>query len=267
MKLKNILLINIISILLINNLLADSLEISLSNIKFNYKEYNNGKVLDSESSYFNNIHSYFNDIPGINIKYTKNIGKFIFNTNFEYNKGTTLYQGSTWSGVPLSFTENNVYLYNFNIINKYSLLKNNILHKKYNFYFLGGLGYRFWNRGTNGKDGDYNEQYKWLYYLLGAETNIQLNKKFIIGLQTYYQRAINPKMKAYLGSGVTYNLGTTSGYRISVPIKYKLKKNYGIVLRYTYDYWKINKSNIKYINILNSTTSNQYFNIGFYYNF
>jgi len=258
-----------LSVVVSCTLLASSLEVTLSTLKFNYKEYISGGVLDSENSSFSDLH-------GVNIRYIKKIGKFILNPNFEYNEGVTHYNGATWGGVPLYMIENNVYLYNLNIICKYNLLEDKVSTKKYNFYVLSGLGYRFWNRGKSNYAYDYKEQYKWPYYLLGGETNIQFNSKFTIGLQAYYQEAISPKMKAYLGSGVTYNLGRTSGYRISIPIKYALKKNYGIVLRYTYDYWKINKSNIKYINILNSTietyepdskTNNQYFNIGFYYNF
>jgi len=258
-----------LTIVLSSVLLASSLEVTLSTLKFNYKEYNSGGELDSENNSFSDLH-------GINIKYTKNIGKFILNPNFEYNEGITHYNGATWSGIPLSLTKNNVYLYNLNIICKYNLLEDKISTEKYNFYVLGGLGYRFWNRGKNNYSGDYKEQYKWPYYLLGGETNIQLNSKFTIGLQAYYQKAISPKMKAYLGAGVTYNLGRTSGYRISVPIKYKLKKNYGIIFRYTYDYWEINKSNIQnvilhgvstYLYEPDSKTYNQYFNIGFYYIF
>lgn len=258
-----------LSVVVCGILLADSLEVTLSTLKFNYKEYNSGKVLDSENSSFS-------DLPGINIKFTKKIGKFILNPNFEYNRGTTHYNGATWGGTPLSLTKHNVYLYNLNLIGKYNLLEDKISTGKYNLYILGGLGYRFWNRSKSNYAGDYKEQYKWPYYSLGGETNIQFNSKFTIGLQAYYQKAINPKMKAYLGSGTTYNLGRTNGYRISIPVKYALKTNYGIVFRYTYDYWKINKSDIKNITLYGSSiptqepdskTKNQYFNIGFYYNF
>ncbi len=250
-------------------LLANSLEITLSTLKFNYKEYSSGKVVDSVNSSFNNL-------PGINIKFTKKIGKFILNPNFEYNRGITHYSGSTWGGTPIFLTSHNVYLYNLNLIGKYNLFGNKTSIRKHNLYIMGGLGYRFWNRGKSDYTGDFNEQYKWAYYLLGGETKIQFNNKFTIGLQACYQKAINPKMKAYLGSGVTYNLGKTDGYRISIPVKYALKTNYGIVFRYTYDYWKINKSDIKNVTIFgvsvstwepNSKTKNQYFNIGFYYNF
>ncbi len=250
-------------------LLANSLEVTLSTLKFNYKELSSGKVLDSENSSFGKL-------PGININFTKKIGKFILNPNFEYNRGTTHYNGATWGGTPLSLTKHNVYLYNLNLIGKYNLFGDKTSTKKYNLYIMGGLGYRFWNRGKSDYIGDYNEQYKWAYYSLGGETKIQFNNKFTIGLQACYQKAINPKMKSYLGSGATYNLGKTDGYRISIPIKYALKTNYGIAFRYTYDDWKINKSDIKNVTIYgtstptyepDSKTKNQYFNIGFYYNF
>jgi hypothetical protein len=251
-------------------LLADSINVSLSSLKFNYKEYDSSaNVLDSRSSSFS-------DLYGIHIRYTKNIGKFILNPNIEYNRGNTKYNGSTWDGTPLSLTEHNEYLYNINLIGKYNLFEDKTSIGKGKVYMLGGLGYRFDNRGKSDYSGDYDEQYKWAYYMIGGEINDKFNK-FSIGLQAYYQKAINPKMKAYLGSGATYNLGKTDGYRISIPIKYALKTNYGISFRYIYDYWKITKSDTQNITCSDGTivptyepdskTKNQYLNIGFYYNF
>jgi hypothetical protein len=185
-------------------LLADSINVSLSSLKFNYKEYDSSaNVLDSRSSSFS-------DLYGIHIRYTKNIGKFILNPNIEYNRGNTKYNGSTWDGTPLSLTEHNEYLYNINLIGKYNLFEDKTSIGKGKVYMLGGLGYRFDNTGKSDYSGDYDEQYKWAYYMIGGEINDKFNK-FSIGLQAYYQKAINPKMKAYLGSGATYNLGKTDG--------------------------------------------------------
>jgi len=259
----------LLSVVISGFLMADSLEVSLSGLKFNYKEYSSsGNVLDSESSSFNNLY-------GINVRYSKEIGKFILNPNFEYNRGTTHYNGSTWGGTSLSLTEHNVYLYNLNLIGKYSLFDDNTKLGTGKLYVLGGVGYRLWNRGTSDYNGDYDEQYKWPYFLVGGEINDRFHS-INIALQAYYQQAINPKMKSYLGSGATYNLGKTYGYRVSIPIKYALKTNYGIVFRYIYDYWKISKSDIQNINLYNKTiatyepdskTKNQYINVGFYYNY
>ena len=248
--------------------MADTIELSLSGLKLNYKEYISGKVTDSESGSFDELY-------GINIKFEKRIGKFILNSNFEYNRGETTYTGSSWGGNPLSFKNKNVYIYNFNFVNKYSLFDDNTKLGIGKLYVLGGVGYRFWNRGTSNYNGDYDEQYKWPYFLVGGEINDRFHS-INIALQAYYQQAVNPKMKAYLGNGVTYNLGKTYGYRISLPIKYKLKSNYGIVFTYIYDYWKISKSDIQNINLYNKTittyepdskTKNQYLNIGFYLNY
>ena len=247
--------------IMITFLLSSQLEISTSGLKFNYKEYKTGSILDSENSSFT-------DLRGINIKYTKKIKKFIFNSNIEYNEGITNYTGSSWDGNSLFFTNKDVYIYNLNLIIKYNVFSSN-------FFILGGLGYRYWNRGISDYEGDYNEEYKWEYYLIGSDINKNINK-FNIGFKCYYQKAINPNMIAYFNNKVTYNLGNTFGYRISFPIKYKLNNKYGIIFRYIYDYWKINKSDIVIINLggreyetyePNSKTKNQFLNVGFYYNF
>jgi len=261
---KKILILSIVNCILFGT----SLEVSLSGLNFNYKEYMSNDILDSENSLFS-------DLYGINLRYIKNIKHSDLNLNLEYNRGVTHYKGITWQGSPLSLTENNVYIYNLSIIGNLNLWKNKILKQRRYLYISGGFGYRFWNRGTTTYIDDYNEQYKWLYYLLGVKTTLCFNN-FVTELQVYYQRAFDPKIKSYLGRKFTYNLAKTDGYRIIVPVRYILKDNYGIVFKYIHDYWKIRKGNTQniilsgssvYIYEPNSRTMNNYLNIGFYYNF
>jgi hypothetical protein len=258
---KKVLFFSIVTAICLN---AANIEMLFSTLKFNYKEYGNSGVLDSESSKFN-------DIKGIDFSINQYFNKNKITLNLEYNRGETHYNGTTWGGAPLSLTRNNAYLYNTNLIFNYFIFNDKTDFGEGNLYLSGGFGYRYWNRGKSDYSGDYNEKYKWSYYLIGFNANENFSK-IDFDINFYYQRAISPKMDADLFGGITYDLGKTDGYRFEFPIRYHLSKNYGLMAKYIYDYWKINKSTPVIINNLityepESKTKNQYINIGFYYNF
>jgi len=239
---------------------SNSVEVMLSSLKFNYKEYVNSTYLDGDSSSFSKM-------LGLKVSLTQKIKKFKLDEKFEYNRGETHYDGSTWGGTPLSLTKKNVNLLNAKLIASYLMMDDETSLGSGQFYLSAGLGYRRWNRGKSDYVGDYNEKYYWPYYLVGANIDETFGKVGL-GIGYYYHKAINPKMKADLNGGNTYDLGKTSGYRIVVPLKYKIAQNYGVLLEYVYDYWKINKSNIiDGTYEPDSKTKNQYLNMGFYYNF
>jgi len=244
------------------------IETSFSSLKFNYKEYQGSQVLDRESSDFF-------DLPGIDLSLYKDFEKYSIKLDVEYNRGSTNYDGSTWGGTPLHYKEKNSYLWNSKLLLGYLLGVDDTSLGYGKLYINAGLGYRFWNRGKSNYAGDYNEQYKWGYYLIGASINENFNI-FDFNINLYYHKAISPTMKSDLGNGNTYNLGSVSGYRFELPFRYHLNKNYGILIKYIYDYWKINKSDIKNVTIGTSSvptyepdskTKNQYINVGFYYNY
>lgn len=244
---------------------ADNLSLSISGLKFNYKEYNKGQVIDSESSKFN-------DLVGINFFYQYDINKnYKLDTLIEYNRGKTKYKGATWGGSPLKYNEKNVYLFNTNLNIESLWLTDVTEYAKGDLYLIGGIGYRHWNRGKSNYSGDYNEKYYWSYYRIGLKEDIFV-ASFKTSLGFYYHKAINPKMKADLFGKTTFDLGKTYGYRFAFPIIYMLNKNYGIKIKYIYDYWKINKSNVIVKNGVamiepDSKTRNQYINFGIFYKF
>jgi len=244
-------------------------DLLFSTLNFNYKEYKNSQVLDSESSKFT-------DLPGVDAKLTHSFNKYKISLNIEYNKGSTTYKGATWGGTPLRNREKNVYLINSKMMFSYFIGEDVTNWGKGDVYVSGGIGYRFWNRGKSNYQGDYDEKYKWPYYAIGLNLNDSFNN-FEIGMNAFYHQAISPKMKAYLGSGATFDLGNTDGYRVEIPMKIHLDDNYGIIFKYIYDYWHIRKSDSKKV-ILNdgssvlayepeSRTRNSYLNLGFYFNF
>jgi len=243
---------------------STNVELMYSALKFNYKEYSGSGVMDEEKSKFN-------DLKGINLLISQDINKFKLTFNVEYNKGSTKYTDFTWDGTPLQLTENNAYLYNARFIGGYLLGMDETRLGYGKVYLDGGLGYRFWNRGKSNYAGDYDEKYKWKYWLIGININENFNK-FNFDLNFYYHKAIQPKMNADLYGGTDFKLGTTKGYRIEIPIRYNLAKNYGIMFKYIYDYWKINQSETVTKDGVSmyepdSKTKNQYMDIGLFYKF
>ena len=241
-------------------------EILFSAIKFNYVEKENGKFLDSETCNYSKY-------AGIIFSVTKK-SDFFYNIGIEYNKGETTYTGSTWGGTPLKLTKENSFLYNIYSKVGYLLYEDKTNLGTGKIYPVIGIGYRFWNRGKSNYIGDYDEEYSWKYFLIGSIFDIDM-KKYSFGLNIQYQQGIDAKLKAYLFNGLDFKL-KTKGYRIEIPLKIKLDKDYGIALKYIYDYWKVTDSSKEIIGVgnenyivyePNSETKNNYLSIGFYYNF
>ena len=240
-------------------LFSNSLTISYSALKLDYKEYQNEQVLDSETSDFT-------DLNGLKINLS--IQNFL-EANFEYNRGTSYYKGTLWDKTPISATDENVYLINSNILVKQGTGARGLSA-------LMGMGYRYWERGKSKYEGDYYEEYRWPYYFLGFDYRLK-NYQIETALQLSYQIAINPQLDIDLNQQITLNLGATYGYNIKIPFKYYLTREYGIAFEYQYDYWKINESDKvpvttsdnKTFNIYEpeSETKNQYITFGFFYNF
>jgi len=217
-------------------------------LKQNYTEYFNSKVIDKDKNKFF-------DIKGIGISLKNNLIKY----TFEYAKGIAYYEDDTQIN-PLKIKEKNVYLINtfLSFGNPFSI----------------DIGFRCWNRGKSEYEGDYNEKYYWPYAGISLTYKFYLNKLIFHPLFSY-QKAINPKLKIFLGNSPTINLGKTTGYKIEFPLFYK-RKNYNFFIFYRYQYWHINRSALHTLT-LNKTnflffepeskTKNQYIGIGLSINF
>jgi len=249
---------------------APKVDLLFSMLKFNYKEYKNSQVLDKDTSNFS-------DLGGISFSLTDYREKSKFRLDLEYNSGTTNYDGSTWGGTPLKLKKKNVYLFNSKVIGSYLLGEDFTSIGMGKFYFSLGLGYRFWHRGKSDYSGDYNENYKWAYYTIGFDFNDYFEEAVEFSMNIYYHQAISPTMKAYLGSGDTYHLGNTDGYRFEFPLRVYFWDDSGFEIKYIYDYWHIRKSDTQTITFDDgstvltyepeSKTRNNYLNIGFFFNF
>ena len=250
---------NFVFFLIVFNILYSAeLSIMYSGLKFNYKEYKNSKVIDSETSDIN-------DLKGIKLSVvdSKENLNLIYYGVFSYLKGNTYYDGSTLSGVKIKGKESDVYIYNIKTGAGYKIYEDETDIGRGEIFIKAGLGYRYWNRGTINSN-DYKEKYKWFYGEVGIGVDIDFSV-IEIGTSVYYHRAIDPKLNVDLNGGTELDLGTTDGYDLVIPVKYKLSQYYGIMAEYEYEYWKIRKSNV--VNVIyepESKTKNQLVSMGFY---
>ena len=239
-----------ISLFLATYLFSFEINTYFLTLKENYKEYANSQIIDRD-------YSNFNELTGLGISLED---KFI-KGKLEFVTGNATYDGSTQNGNKVKVTENNVYLINgyFSFGNPLSI----------------DIGYRFWNRGKSGYEGDYEEEYYWPYIGISLENKFSINNLIFRPLLSY-QKAINPKLKILLGNNPILDLGNTTGFKVELPFYYKVDKSVKIFLFYRYQYWHINASKVYNITINGETypifepeseTRNQYLGVGLNFSF
>ena len=82
-----------------------------------------------------------------------------------------------------------------------------------------------------------------MYFNVGLKSMFH-DEDWHVGVEFAYQRAVNPTLYADLKGGLNFDLGTTDGYYLEIPLIYDIDDNYSIELSYKYDYWKIRESNV-----------------------
>ncbi len=234
---------------------AKSLNIYTYTLFLDYKEYQNGAVIDKD--YSNGA-----EILGAGIEYRDNLDKFYYSLKFEGSYGSSTYEGATWDGQPLKNKNHGFYLYN---------LKADMGVR----YLFLSLGYREWNRGKSSYQGDYDEVYYWGYWGIKYEYPF-IAQNFAFIPQISYLMAINPKLKVKLGNSPTLDLGDTIGRNLVLPLFIKYNDSLAFNVYYRFEYWHISRSKTYplfldgktyYIYEPESETKNQYVGIGLLYKF
>jgi hypothetical protein len=235
---KKLLISTGISVVLLN---ATNIELMFSTVNFDSTTYQNSKKINNENG----------DLAGVNFSLSQYLKRNKLTLNTEYNKGL-VNNGSN--------SKNKLLLDNYSLTFGVPIFNDKTVLGNGNIYFNTGIGYS-WNR-LKSDNTDYEEKYKWGYYLMGLSLNENF-ESFDFDITSFYHRAVSPKLHVKSGKyGNTYDLKTTDGYRIEVPIRYHIQQNFGVMLKYVYDYWEINVNNSYNIKV-----KNQYINAGFYYNF
>lgn len=237
----------LLAVLLASSLLfasndSNSLSLGISTVKFDYTETNpQGVMLDTEKS------DMLGKMKGIRVEYNPKLSvnssdTLMLKMKYSLDRGNTEYKGSLiGSGQGYgSYTSKTL-----NTVHDLSVAIDET--RQIGSLDVGlnvGVGYRYWSRELSSSQ---KEDYKWMYWKVGGQIGYDLTPALNIAVNGSYKRAISPKMKAYGSNSPisdTFNLGDTDGYSFGVPVKYEINKQMFVKTEYSYDYWKIAKSNV-----------------------
>jgi len=248
--------------LLWSNLHADSLELYAKLLQMDYTEYaQNGAFLDSEKSDYSGI-------TGAELAYLIDFDRGDGGANsssltfmLSYLQGKSNYDGflqssnGTILGAFQSTTDNN-------IIEPKIRWSETTKSDSYDVSLFTSVGYRYWSRDIGSQYG-YKEEYKWAYGDVGVNVTFH-EKNWHLGFEGAYKRAYKPTMHASLNGGSDFDLGRTSGYDFSIPLRYDLTKSSSVEVVYVVDRWDISASNVlNGYSEPDSTTKNKSIKLGY----
>jgi len=228
--------------LLWSNLYADSMKLYTKLLQMDYTEYaQDGSFLDSEKS-----HSL--DIAGAELVYLFDFARgdggadsSSLEFSLSYLQGKSNYDGflqSSGGAIIKGFrsrTDNK-------ITEPRIRWRETKKGKVYDASLFASLGYRYWRRDLGSQYG-YTEKYRWAYGDVGVSFTFH-DGDWDLGFEGAYKRAYSPTMYAAIGSGLDFDLGKTSGYNFSIPLRYNINKDTSLELVYEIDTWDIGASNV-----------------------
>lgn len=161
----------------------------------------------------------------------------------EYTYSHTKYDGTTQTGTPVTTTTHN---HIFDIEGTLGFIA---LRPTFTSLLLVpyiGFGYRNWYRGLVDNN-SYYEIYSWYYLPVGCRAEYILTPVITVGIDISYWKMIGGKIKVALSrldSGYNNpesNLGNKYGYKIKLPVKYRFRPSWNIIIEPWYEYFKIGR--------------------------
>lgn len=218
---------------------AYSLSGSLVGMSMDYREYDDdAKILDSEKSTLSEI------LGGeVKLVYTKVLESDNYaqlGIKFMYLSGETEYVGSLIGsglgyGSYIGKTKNQIL--DTDIDYMFTLAYNHGFELSYGV----GIGYRSWRRELSPTQ---VEVYSW--YSVRPKLGVAYNiSDFYLGALIEYQYGIDTQMSIN-NSDVVVTLGSANITRLTIPLKYKINKQWEIFAEYVIDLQTIEKSDIAY---------------------
>lgn len=216
-----------------------SFELGLMYHKFDYKEDLPAPYKSTENGW----------LPGFYLGWNYNKKNAVYSKIFfEFSYGNTEYDGTTQSGTPITFSDDNHQFlfraewnigYNFAVTNTISL-------KPY-----AGHGYRYWSRGEATETAtytSYNEKYYWHYIPVGVMADFTIGDKLIIEPNAGLRIMFYGKMRAYFSElnsandDPEFKLGNRIGWYAEIPFRYKFSQFWSVVIKPWYEYSEIGQS-------------------------
>lgn len=238
--------------------------VNIVGMSMDYKEYIQGVLLDSEDSDYS-------DLIGVELNYNYKMQTEDSNESNDYNEillnlmaltGDTTYTGAYLGsgagyGSVVGTTSNKIYDFNIGFARIYQQISS------FDIRIALGLGYRFWRRALSAHQ---VEDYKWFSLRPSLVFSYKYDD-FSIMPKFEYQYGLKPKMSA-TGLSEEFKFGSANIMEFSLPLEYAINENLSLRGSYTYQYQKIQESNVVYDNDGNglvepqSKAYNQYIKFG-----
>jgi len=192
-------------------------------------------------------------LPGIYLGLDYNKRNSVYAKLFlEFSFGDDTYDGTTQTGIPISFSDNNrQFFFRGELDLGYSFaITKNISIKPY-----AGYGFRCWNRGQpeirqiSGMNlATFQEQYYWHYIPVGVAADFKISDRISIEPNGGARFMFYGKMTARFSdldpgfNDPDVKLGNRIGYYAEIPVRYKFTKSLSVILKPWYAYDEIGQS-------------------------
>ena len=213
--------------LVLNTVLANTLEVTPTLYYFSYQEFDqNDVLLDKEAGV----------LPGIKLSYADATERDTLKFNASLYGGRVDYDGQTQSGIPHQ-TETDEQLIKLGI----SYFQHRVIH--YPGLFFAGLHYWYWDRDIltrNGVQG-LHELYSWYETELGLKFISE--SSYWLELSAMYN--FKPEMELFLPSGdVAFKLKSKPGYRIRAGKTWANNASMTTTISLFAEYWEFGRSEL-----------------------
>ena len=215
-------------------------QVDFSLMNFDYREYEDGRLLDRESG----------GIPGAVFDLAGAIGRWDLGGHFSWHAGEVVYDGQTTTGIPIrTHTQENILDTSVRIERRFDSAVSPGLA------LYGGFGYRYWGREirptstSSGQavDGLF-EMYRWKYFFFGGKTAVYRTGRSRWSLDARLLRPYRPTLEVdQLGQydTIMLDLGVRTGWRIAVPWEYRVSTRTRWVFEPYAEAWDIGRSSDK----------------------
>lgn len=202
--------------------------------KFDYEEELTPPLKSTEEAW----------LPGFYVGYTYQPENSVyFSISAEYTSADTDYDGSTQGGAPVKDTTGNEFRRSqFEI--GYTFKEDAPITTT----LYTGYGYRYWERKLGGSS-PYREEYSWHYIPVGAKVNFLIDNKWSVGVNVAVNFMFGGKIKIHMSdinpgySNPRLDLGSKTGWRAELPVRYNLASSWTLTAGPWYEYSAIGRSN------------------------
>jgi hypothetical protein len=209
----------------------------ISAMNFDYREYDDGRLLDRESG----------GLPGLAFYLTVSRGRWSLGGRLGWQAGMVSYDGQTDTGIPIQTrTRENLLDTSVRIAHRLQDAAGR------GTALYGGFGYRYWGRQirstvTSGGTpvSGLNEYYRWKYFFFGGETTICRGNRSRWWLDVRVQRPYRPAIEVDQGARydtVVLDLGARTGWRLALPWEHRLDARTQWILEPSLQAWDVGRS-------------------------